>query len=45
MVLTSRVTAISGAAEPQDDSHNDDSSDDDIVGVLWNRWDMYTEDD
>ncbi|KAF2190392.1 hypothetical protein K469DRAFT_623444 [Zopfia rhizophila CBS 207.26] len=41
-----RVTAMSGAAEPQDDFHDDDdNSDDDIVKVLQNRWDMYTEDD
>ncbi|KAF2184435.1 hypothetical protein K469DRAFT_709186 [Zopfia rhizophila CBS 207.26] len=39
-----RVTAMSGAAEPQDDFHDDDS-DDDIVEALQNRWDMYTEDD
>ncbi|KAF2184433.1 hypothetical protein K469DRAFT_709182, partial [Zopfia rhizophila CBS 207.26] len=40
-----RVTAMSGAAEPQDDFHDDDDSDDDIVEALQNRWDMYTEDD
>ncbi|KAF2188326.1 hypothetical protein K469DRAFT_703833 [Zopfia rhizophila CBS 207.26] len=39
-----RMTAISGAAEPQDDFHDDDS-DDDIVEALQNRWDMDTEDD
>ncbi|KAF2189132.1 hypothetical protein K469DRAFT_701685 [Zopfia rhizophila CBS 207.26] len=39
-----RVTAMSGAAEPQDDFHDDDS-DDDIVEALQNRWDMDTEDD
>ncbi|KAF2194206.1 hypothetical protein K469DRAFT_744878 [Zopfia rhizophila CBS 207.26] len=41
-----RVTAMSGAAEPQDDLHDDDdNSDDDIVEALQNRRDMYLEDD
>ncbi|KAF2184436.1 hypothetical protein K469DRAFT_688896 [Zopfia rhizophila CBS 207.26] len=41
-----RVTAMSGAAEPQDDCHDDDdNSDDDIVEALQNRRDMYMEDD
>ncbi|KAF2180008.1 hypothetical protein K469DRAFT_715607 [Zopfia rhizophila CBS 207.26] len=40
-----RVTAMSGAAEPQDDCHDDDDSDDNIAEALQNRWDMYTEDD
>jgi len=38
-----RVTAMSGAAEPKDNFHDD--SDDDIAEALQNRWDMYTEDD
>jgi hypothetical protein len=40
-----RVTAMSGAAEPQNDFHDDESSDDDIVEALQNRWDMDMEDD
>jgi hypothetical protein len=39
-----RMTAISGAAEPQDD-FNDKDSDDNIVTTLQDRLDMYTEDD
>jgi HNH endonuclease len=39
-----RLTAVSGAAEPQDDFQGDDS-DDDIEEALQNGWDMYTEDD
>jgi hypothetical protein len=38
-----RVTAMSGAAEPKDDFHDD--SDDDIAEALQNRWGMYMEDD
>ena len=38
-----RVTAMSGAAEPQDDFYRD--SDDDIATALQDQWDMYTEDD
>ncbi|KAF2177893.1 hypothetical protein K469DRAFT_754850 [Zopfia rhizophila CBS 207.26] len=39
-----RVTAISGAAELQDDFYDNDS-DDDIATASQNRWNMYTEDD
>jgi hypothetical protein len=39
-----RVTALSGAAEAQDDLHDDDS-DKDIAIALQDRWDIYTEDD
>ncbi|KAF2190446.1 hypothetical protein K469DRAFT_746946 [Zopfia rhizophila CBS 207.26] len=39
-----RVTAMSGAAEPQDDFHDEDS-DDDIATASQDRWDIYTEDD
>jgi hypothetical protein len=39
-----RVTAMSGAAEPQDDLHDEDS-DEDITTALQDRWNMYTEND
>jgi HNH endonuclease len=39
-----RVTAMSGAAEPQDDYYDEDS-DDDIATALQDRWNVYTEDD
>ena len=39
-----RVTALSGAAEPQDDFYNEDS-DDDIATTLQDRCNMYTDDD
>jgi hypothetical protein len=39
-----RVTAMSGAAEPQDDFHDKDR-DNDVVSALQDRLDMYTEDD
>jgi hypothetical protein len=39
-----RVTAMSGAAEPQDDFHNKDS-DNDFMLALQDRLDGYTEDD
>lgn len=38
-----RVTAMSGAAEPQDNFHDD--SDDDIATALYDRCDMYTQND
>ncbi|KAF2261985.1 hypothetical protein CC78DRAFT_520953 [Lojkania enalia] len=39
-----RVTAISGAAEHQDNYHDDNDSNDDIAKALQNWRDMYTED-
>jgi HNH endonuclease len=39
-----RVTALSGAAEPQDDFHDKDR-DDEIMSALQEPLDMYTEDD
>jgi hypothetical protein len=39
-----RVTAMSGAAEPQDDFHDKDSNDN-FMQALQDRLDVYTEDD
>ncbi|OCK86096.1 hypothetical protein K432DRAFT_421279 [Lepidopterella palustris CBS 459.81] len=40
-----RVTAMSGAAEAQDDFCGGDDSDDDLALPLQNRWNLYTEDE
>jgi hypothetical protein len=38
-MILHRVTAMSGAAQPQVDFHDDGNSDDDIAEALQNRWD------